>query len=87
MSIVAATDGGRRFVIAMGDFNITADELEGLGILDAMGLTLIRSSGGQNTCTSGKGSLIDYALVTTNSVAAIVSVETVRVVPWGHTAA
>lgn len=37
LSIAAATGGGRRFVIAMGGFSITADELEGSGILYAMG--------------------------------------------------
>ena len=35
------------------------------------------------TCTSGKGSMIDYVLVTTSFAAAIVSVEAVTEVPWG----
>ena len=39
LEIAAATDGGRRMVIAMGDYNIKADELEASGILRALGLT------------------------------------------------
>ena len=63
--IAAATDGGRRMVIAMGDYNIKADELEASGILRALGLTLVKAENIVKTCTSGKGSCIDDALVTT----------------------
>ena len=81
LSIAAATDGGRRFVIAMGDFNIRAEVLESSGILDALHLTLIRAGDGLNTCSMGSGSHIDYALVTTAFVPAIVSINAVRSVP------
>ena len=66
----------------MGDFNIPAETLEGSGILDAMNLTLIRVGDGMNTCSMGSGSQIDYALVTSAFVPAIVSVNAVRTVPW-----
>jgi len=78
-----ATDGGRRFVIAVGDTNVTAEALEASGLLEEAGLTLIRPNNVNMTCTSGKGSMIDYALVTTSFAAAIVSVEAVTEVPWG----
>ena len=81
--IAAATDGGRKMVIAMGDYNIRADELEASGILKALGLTLIRADNTDITCTSGKGSCIDYALVTSGFTDAIVDLKAVKAVPWG----
>ena len=36
----AATNGGRRMVIAMGDFNIASEELAASGILSSLGLTV-----------------------------------------------
>lgn len=41
--IASATYGGRRMVIAMGDYNIKADELEASGILRSLGLTLAKA--------------------------------------------
>ena len=41
--IGAATDGGRRVAITMGDYNVKADELEVSGILRALGLTLVKA--------------------------------------------
>ena len=82
-SIQKKTDGGRRFVIAAGDFNIAADELEASGLLDALGLTLVRPEGVDITCTSGKGAMLDYVLVTTRFATAVVSVKAVQSVPWG----
>ena len=38
LEIAAATDGGRGMVIATGDFNIKANELEASGILRSLGL-------------------------------------------------
>ena len=55
LDIAAATDGCRRMVIAMGDFNIRAEELEASGILKALGLTLIKADNSSTTCTSGQG--------------------------------
>ena len=83
LDIAAATDGGRRMVIAMGDFNIRAEELEASGILKALGLTLIKADNESKTCTSGKGSCIDYALVTSGFTEAIVDMKAEKVVPWG----
>ena len=71
LKIAAATDGGRRLVIAMGDLNIIAEELEAVGILAPPGLTLIRPEGTASVRTIGKGSLTDYVLVTTRLVAAV----------------
>ena len=81
--IAAATDGGRRFVIAMGEFNIKPEMLEASGLLEALGLTLIRPDNVSITCTSGEGAMLDYALVTTSFVNAIVSLKADTTVPWG----
>ena len=83
LEITAATDGGRRMVIAMGDYSINADELEASGILRAFGLTLVKAENTEKTCTSGKGSCIDYALVTSGFTEAIVDMKAEKVVPWG----
>ena len=54
LDIAAATDEGRRMVIAMGDYNIRAEELEASGILKALGLTLVKADNSSTTCASGK---------------------------------
>ena len=60
-----ATDSGHRFFIASGDCNITADELEASGILEGLGLELVRPSNGDVACTASKrGALIDYVIIT-----------------------
>ena len=82
LDIAAATDGGRRMVIAMGDYNIKAEELEASGILKSLGLALIKADNASKTCTSGKGSCIDYALVTSKFTEAIVDLKAEKVVPW-----
>ena len=84
--IAAATDGGRRFVIAFGDLNINVDDLEALGMLDALGLSVARPANCDVASTMGKGSLIDYALVTTRFAAAIDSFEAVKTAPWDRIA-
>ena len=81
LDIADATDGGRRMVIAMGDYNIRAEELEASGILKALGLTLVRAENSDITCTSGQGSCIDYALVTSGFTEAIVDMKAVKAVP------
>ena len=83
LEISAAIDGGRMMVIAMGDYNIKANELEASGILRSLGLTLVKAENTDKTCTSGKGSCIDYALVTTGFGEAIVDLKAVKTVPWG----
>ena len=55
-----ATGGGREIVIGSGDVTIDADELEASGILDALGLEIVRPSNPSYACTLGRGSLIDY---------------------------
>ena len=83
LDIAAATDGGRRMVIAMGDYDIRAEELEASGILKALGLTRVRADNSDTTCTSGQGSCIDYALVTSGFTETIVDMKAVKAVPWG----
>ena len=48
-----------------------------------MGLTLVKAENADVTCTNGKGSCIDYALVTSSFVEAIVGMKAVKAVPWG----
>ena len=43
----------------------------------------MKADNSDTTCTSGKGSCIDYALVTSGFTEAIVDMKTVKVVPWG----
>ena len=52
-------------------------------MLRSLGPTLIRPDKSKTTCTSGKGSCIDYALVTTGYADTIVSVKAVKAVPCG----
>ena len=58
-----------------GDFSTRAEDLEASGMLEPLGLTLIRPEGTDATCTSGKGLLIDYALVTTRFAASVETIE------------
>lgn len=60
-----AADGGRFCIIASGDWNITAQDLDRSGILDGLGLSIIWPEGSPVSCSAGKGSLIDYAVITT----------------------
>ena len=81
-NIAASTNGGKRFVIAMGDYNIRPEILEASGLLEAYGLTLVKPDNVDITCTSGDGAILDYALVTTNFLGAIVSLKADTTVPW-----
>ena len=67
--------------MAMGGLKIKAEQLEAVGILAPSGLTLIRPEGTASTCTSGKGSLIDSALLMKRFAAAVHKVEAVKTVP------
>ena len=71
----------------MGDFNISVDGLEASGMLEPLGLTLIRQEGTDITCALGKGSLIDDALVATRFAAGVTKVEAVETVPWDRATA
>ena len=57
----------------MGDFNIKPEVLEASGLLETYGLTLVKPDNVDITCTSGDGAMLDYALVATNFMGAIVS--------------
>ena len=63
--IGGAADGGRVCVTASGDCNIKAQDLHRPGILDGPGLSIVRPEGSPISCTAGKGSLIDYSVITT----------------------
>ena len=80
--IADATGNGRRLVIASGDWNITADDLEASGVLEGLGLEIVRPTNGEYTCTaSKKGTLIDYVVITQGFRSFIGSCEVVREVP------
>ena len=82
--IADATDDGRRLAIASGDWNITADDLEASGVLEGLGLEIVRPTNGEHTCTaSKKGTLIDYVIITQGFRSFIGSCEVVREVPCG----
>ena len=51
-------------------------------MLEQLGLTLIAPSNVLNTCSQGKGSMIDYVLVTKGHEALIHSVAADILVPW-----
>ena len=53
------TDGGRRKLIAVGDWNMHPDILNQSGMLELLGLTIV-TAGSDNTCkTSSGSSLLD----------------------------
>ena len=54
------TDGGRRKLVAVGDWNMHPELLMQSGLLDTMGLRVV-TAGNDNTCkTSSGSSLLDY---------------------------
>ena len=58
--IADAVDNGRRLFIASGDWNISSDDLEASGVLEGLGLEIVRPTNGDYTCmASKKGTLID----------------------------
>ena len=84
--IAEATDNGHRCVIASGDWNIVADELESSGILEGLGLELVRPSNSDFVCAASKrGALIDYLITTKGYRSFIRPCEVVREVPLRHT--
>ena len=82
--IAEATDQGRRCVLASGDCNMTAAELEASGILDGLGLEIVVPASSAYTGTAGEeGSPIDHLLITKGCRSLIASCEVVWVVPCG----
>ena len=78
-SVAEAIDVGHWCVIASGDWNITADELEASGILDGLGLEIVRPTNSDVTCTAGKhGPMIDYLIIAKGFWSLISSCEVVR---------
>ena len=49
--------------IVLGDFNMSPGTLDQGGFLDLIGGTVVLADAGAATCTAGKGSLIDFAIV------------------------
>ncbi len=82
LRLTALSDGGRRCVIAPGDFNISAQAMEESGILSALGMVLVRPGNAEVTCHLGKGSLIDYVLITARFLPLITSVTVDELAPW-----
>ena len=71
--VLCTSTVSKRLVIAIGDFNMKPEVLEASGMLDAMGLTLIRPDNANATCASGAGAMLDYALATSSFASVIVS--------------
>ena len=56
------TDGGRRKLVAVGDFNMDPNSFTQSGILDSMGLRVV-TAGSDDTCKTASGSsLLDYII-------------------------
>lgn len=77
-----ATDDGLQCIVASGDLNIPAQDLEDSGILDGLGLAIIFPSNGNATCTqSAKGTLLDYSIITERFLPLVQSCESVNCSP------
>ena len=79
-SIGALTKGGTEAVVMPGDYNVTPQELQKAGILDALHLTIVAPD--TKTCNTENGRIIDYVLVTKQFASLIKKVELVTLVPW-----
>ena len=83
-AIAEASDGGRRCVLAFGDWNLTPEELEASGVLEGLGLEIVTPTNSTISCTAGRqGSLIDYVIVTQGYRSIIQTCEVVREAPCG----
>ena len=52
-AIAEASDGGRRCVLAFGDWNLTPEELEASGVLEGLGLEIVRPTDSTISCIAG----------------------------------
>lgn len=58
-AIVEASDGGRRCALAFGNWNLTPEELEAFGVLEGLGLEIVRPTNSTISCNAGRpGSLM-----------------------------
>ena len=80
-SVGLTTDKGNQCIVASGDWNICAYDLEESVILDLFGPAIIWPSNGDVTCTqSAKCSLLDYPLITTRYLSLV---QTCKIVSFG----
>ena len=76
------TKKGKLPFILLADFNIEPEEWSKLAWLERNGAAIIRPEGVEATCRKGRGTLIDYAIVSKNIVPIIKSCQGVPEVPW-----
>ena len=72
----------RKFIVVGADFNATPEEMTLALDLDEAGLTIVVPSNADITCTSGRGRLTSFFLVSTALLTAVRGCEAVDV-PWG----
>ena len=70
-------------MILAGDFHVEPSELVDFGWPQRNGLQVVHPSGGTVSCSSGKGRLIDFFLVSHELVPLVESSVIVDNVPWG----
>ena len=75
------TDGGRRKLVAVGDFNMDPSSITQSGILDSMGLRVV-TAGSENTCKTASGSsLLDY-IICDMDIAHLIGDLSLEIGPW-----
>ena len=67
--------------IILGDFNMNPYTLDRAGFLDLLGGSVITADEGASTCTAGKGSLIDFAIVRKDIFSSVSLVQDLEA-PW-----
>ena len=80
--IEVITKRGKLPFILLADFNIEPEEWSKLAWLERNGAAVIRPEGVEATCRKGRGTLIDYAIVSKNIVPLVKSCQGVPKVPW-----
>ena len=69
--------------IAIGDWNCTPEELAAANWDLQLSADILKPKGGDITCTSGKGRLLDFALQSKSAAGLVEEFSIVRRVPWG----
>ena len=68
--------------IAVGDWNCTPEELAAANWDRQLSADILRPQGGDITCISGKGRLLDYALSSKSASGLVADIRIVHSVPW-----
>eukprot|EP00959_Pyramimonas_sp_CCMP1952_P184339 3854828-Pyramimonas_sp.AAC.1 len=69
--------------LLVGDFNATPAEMAKSGWLDVLRARVVTPEGVEVSCTSGKGRMIDYAVVPDSFRPFLSQVMPVQNLPWG----